>query len=565
MPHIQAIFNRILSRASIRCLVMLLLAAIISLNVGMLYAQATVETFTLANQTHVIQYRNLNDRVRAVRSAIETTVPVYLSLFDTASAPLAFQMVILTDQNLGTGVAAMAGLNDPTIPEIPADLRRYITTPKVCAILIGTSGDDAALPFTVAHEIAHCFQTQYISATWSFDDPTELFHGWWGESGANWLASRVFPESYFSYLSDPRALDYMRGWRGQNIVRSTRGGYIVAPLWEFLSQPDQLGGPESVIPTWKMISPTTSSIADMERQIPTIIPRSTDAFQSFARALATGSVPLQMPPSQFVPVYSVTLPYSHSFPMSNFVWDAQTFVIEGLPENARIQLTMTGMVDGSEARAGLEDAALPGIFRDFVEGEAQTICAYGGVARFTVTTSRGYNASLGDRLDPLELDFSQSATPCDPPDADRFECFAGDWYLSWTEGDDSPFQPDIGSTYLTIDAGGNMDFLYSGSLTITLDMFGYVGDARASGSMDILSIGDGGYQVLVWGLPGAPVTRGGFFDSTGTIRDISLSTTIGMPTPIYVYCDGIIDGFQYPDQLVFQFNEDGARWEFARR
>lgn len=556
--------NHVRSRELMRGLIVLLLAVIISLNVGMLYAQSGVETFTLAGQTHVIQYRSLSTRVQEVRSSIETTVPVYLSLFDTTSAPLSFQIIILTDQDLGEGVIAMAGLNDPTIPEIPIDLRRYITTPKVCAVLISTSGNDATLPFTVAHELAHCFQSQYISATWSYDQPTALVHEWWGESGANWLASRVFPESYFTYLSNPRALNYMRGWRGQNIVRSTRGGYIVAPLWEFLSQPDQLGGPESVIPTWKMISPTTSSIADMERQIPSLIPRTTEAFQSFARALATGTVPLQMPPSQFVPVYNVTLPYSHSFPMSNFVWDAQTFVIEGLPENASIQLVLTGMVDGSEARAGLEDAALPGIFRDFVEGEAQTICAYGGVARFTITTSRGYNAGLGDRLDPLQVEMSQSATPCDPPDASVFECFAGDWYLSWKEGDDSPFQPDTGSSYLTIDGGGNVDFRYTGSLTLTRDIFGYVSDLRSTGSMGLLPLGDGAYQVLEWVQSGASVTRGGFFDATSTIREISLSVTVGMPTPIYAYCDGVFQGFQYPDQLIFQFNEDGARWEFAR-
>lgn len=565
MPHIKAIFNRILLRESMRSLVMLLLASIISLNVGMLHAQAGVETFTLAGQTHVIQYRRMSDRVQAVRSAIETTVPIYLSLFDTTSTPLSFQIIILTDQDLGDGVLAMAGLNDPTILEIPTDLRRYITTPKVCAVLIGTYGNDAILPFVVAHELTHCFQGQYISATWSYEQPTALLHGWWGEAGADWLASRVFPESYFTFLSDPRAMNYMRGWRGQNIIRSTRGGYIAAPLWEFLSQPDQLGGPESVIPTWQLISPTTATFEQMELQIPMLIPRSTEAFQSFARALATGSVPLQMPPSKFVPVYTVTLPTSHSFPMSNIVWDAQTFVIEGLPENTRIQLTMTGMYDGSEARAGLEDAAIPGVFRDFVEGEAQTVCAYGGVARFTVTTSRGYNAGLGDRLDPLQLEFAQSGTPCDPPDADAFACFAGDWYLSWTEGDDSPFQPDLGSTYLTIDAGGNMEFVYSGSLTLTRDIFGYVGDSRASGSMGLLPLGDGVFQVLAWDLPGASVTRGGFFDSTGTIRDISLSATIGMPTPLYAYCDGVFQGFQYPNQLIFQFTEEGARWEFARQ
>lgn len=97
MTHLRTTPNHVRSRELVRGLIVLLLAVIISLNVGMLHAQSGVETFTLAGQTHVIQYRSLSTRVQEVRSSIETTVPVYLSLFDTTSAPLSFQIIILTD------------------------------------------------------------------------------------------------------------------------------------------------------------------------------------------------------------------------------------------------------------------------------------------------------------------------------------------------------------------------------------------------------------------------------------------------------------------------------------
>ncbi|MCS7070308.1 MAG: hypothetical protein NZM00_02305, partial [Anaerolinea sp.] len=269
--------NEILRRG----LIAVLLAVIIGLNAPGLRAQPIAETFTLAGQTHIFYHQTARDWSQVVRSSVETIISTYQPLFDVSAAPLAFQVVIVEVEPalLDPTNLADARLVNPTNEAIPAEVRRLLTQPATCHVQVRNDAQLDMLPFTLAHEIAHCFQYQYVSATWTVSDPLLPVHGWWAEGGANWLGSRVFPDSYLAYLNSvPGAAGRgMQRWRGRNLLReATRGGYIVVQLWEFLSRPDQLGGEAAIIPTWKRINPETTTIETMERQIPDLIPRTAD-------------------------------------------------------------------------------------------------------------------------------------------------------------------------------------------------------------------------------------------------------------------------------------------------
>ncbi|MGQ9907587.1 MAG: hypothetical protein ACUVS2_02010 [Candidatus Flexifilum sp.] len=535
------------SRTAARGLIAALLALLIGFGADGLRAQPIIETFTAAGQTHFFRHQSANDWSRVVRSSIETAITTYQPMFDVSTAPLAFPVVIteVEPAELPSALAdaALVSRDDELIP---ADVRPLLTRPTVCHMRIKNDLRFDILPHALAHELAHCFQLQYVSATWVVRDPLLPIHGWWAEGGANWLASRVFPDSYVAYVNagsrDPGIL--MQRWRGAGLMRGgIRIGYNVAPLWEFLSRPDQLGGVEAIIPTWKRISPTITTREEMERQIPDLIPRTAEAFQAFARALASDSIPLQVLPSQFVPVHTVTLPGSHSFPMSNLVWDAQTFVVTGLPENARVQLVLTGMYEGSEARAGLEDAALPGVWRDFVEGEPQFVCAHGGIARFTITTSRGYNAGLGARLDPLNLELTLSAAPCSRADSEAFACMAGTWGWVGSMGANTGLEDEreglalmSTNTTLTIDHAGNVEFtiygqMFRGNWAWTL--FG----ERTGGLLEVEALGDGRYRVIGWSVPPVVALRGSYMDAQGVVHEHTTSSRARIPTPLIIHCN----------------------------
>lgn len=562
----QPIRSSIVFRALWRGMSIALLFMVIVFDADSLWAQSTVETFTLAGQTHVFRYETLNARIRLIRESIETTILTYQPMFDVSTAPLPFQMVILTEQDLSDlGAFAGAELRSLAEVEVPPDVRPLLTQPSICLILMGTGARDASLPFILAHEIAHCFQTHYIGVACCAAPSALLIHGWWIEAGANWLASRIFPESYLTYTRSSTAAAQMRVWRGSNLIRGSSPGYITGILWEFLTRPDQLGGPEAAIPTWKRINPATGSVAEMEQQIPDLIPRSTQAFQAFARAVAGDTIPLQVQPVRFVPVYTVSLPTSHSFPMNNFVWDAQTFVIEGLPENARVQLVMTGMYDGSEALAGLEDAALPGIWRDFAEGEPQYVCAYGGVARFTITTSRGYNAGLGERLDPLHVEMTQSDTPCSRSDSEAFACMAGTWAWAGSGGANTGLEDEregmalwYEPTTVIIDNAGNVEFTVYGQMFRGNWIWNLNGQ-RTRGLMELETLGNGRYRVQGWSVAPVVAQRGSYTDFQNIVHPHTTSARARIPTPVIIHCNS-------PEAygvLAFQY-EEMAEGEYLR-
>lgn len=553
-----------------RVLVATLVAAITGFNAGTLRAQPATETFLSAGQTHVFYHQTVNDWSRTVRSSVETTISTYQPLFDVSTAPLAFQVAILEVEpaQLPATTLADASLVDLADESIPADVRRLLAQPKICLVRVKNDSQLDMLPFILAHEIAHCFQYQYVSATWTLSDPLLPIHGWWAEGGANWLGSRVFPDSYLTYVNfvPGSATRGMQRWRGNNLLRGgLRSGYNASQLWEFLSRPDQLGGEAAIIPTWKRIDPATTTTEAMELQVPDLIPRTTDAFQAFARALANDSIPLQVPPSQFVPVHTVSLPSNHSFPMNNFVWDAQTFVVTDLPENARVQLVMTGMYERSEARAGLEDAALPGIWRDFAEGEPQYVCAHGGIARFTITTSRGYNADLGNRLDPLNLEMSLSSTPCSRADSAAFACMAGTWAWAGSGGENIGLEDEreglalwYDGTTLTIDNAGNMEFTINGQMFRGNWAWNLRGQ-RTGGLLEVEALGDGRYRVIGWSVPPVTAPGGYFTDAQGSVRDHTTSAGARIPTPLIIHCNS-------PEAygvLAFQY-EEMAEGEYLR-
>jgi hypothetical protein len=148
----------------------------------------TEEPLTIAGVSHVLVYpaSETAARMTAMRRTMDVVIDRYVRLTGVTAPKIA--LVFTGGPPYRPGVLAAAGPKDK--PEDPYDCYvRVFDMPENSVI--------SALRFTVAHEIAHCFQFALNSASIDlvkrikqdgFIDPNL----WWIEGSAEWMASRVY-------------------------------------------------------------------------------------------------------------------------------------------------------------------------------------------------------------------------------------------------------------------------------------------------------------------------------------------------------------------------------------
>ena len=398
-------------------------------------ATLTAETFEAQGAVHLVRYEVETEHLAAsTREAVDRSIAALLPLFDAGASAAPFQVVIDLLAATGDGdevFEADAGIE--ALDEVGEPLGDgALTDAEACHVRVYTHVvPEAYLPFTIAHEMAHCFQDHYLNAAFNAADAAS---DWWVEGTAEWMATLVYPAlatpAMRDGVSEPEWLyaeDHFVSVTDTTSANDFYGGYGAVYFWQFLST--EVGG---VVEMLRALSPAAVTEEAYQDYLVGQVSDDTEAMRAFGLALARQQVAYQPSAAGLYGVAApvISLPLAVPVDMNDFsvslsafsiipsdIMDAVRIVTEGLPDSSG-GITVSVNTEGDT-------------FTPINDGSPVTLCVPSEGVTARIVASRGD----GDSEAPFSLRFvavSDPDAPCENPP--RLEaspaCAVGRWQLT---------------------------------------------------------------------------------------------------------------------------------------
>lgn len=359
---------------------------------SILAQEISTEPIIVDGVNHAIQYPTdiSPSQVQTVRRVLENTLSRYSLLFGIRSPSMGIIFTHEAPHEAGTLAAAGP--------------RRNPSDPFECYVYIYTQTENrnlSAFRFTIAHEIAHCFQFAVnpasIAAVGNHGvvDPNL----WWVEGTAEWLASRIYPP-----IGNPIAQNIARFY---TISSQSPLIYRYENYW-FFSFYGQHFGESAVMSLIRNIPSTESEhIRYLEG-----VQATPDMMVAYGRLVQRRALRRQpaYPPADHDHLVSTARALPYDVPLIIQPLSISPITVE-LPTPAAgkgIKVAQTGGTDLGY-RALLPDGTL-------ITSEGTSVCGADLTTRMTFMIARGYNTSDGGGT----LTITES-------DCGSSDCFVGEW------------------------------------------------------------------------------------------------------------------------------------------
>jgi hypothetical protein len=489
-------------------------------------AQDEIAMFSAGGRAHTIVYPASGDAVPLAPYVIDSvtrTLPIYNALLGIDSPEV---FVEILDTPSPDDTFAEAGRE--TTAAVPVVGTDETETRDVCQMTIYNNEetrDGSALLFTVAHEIAHCYQGYFIDGfTGYYRDTSD---DWWAEGSAEWMATFVYREA----TTTPTLADYQSWFVENHAADLTQGALTYDAVYFWLALESQLG--IDVVVPWLKVMPHSPGgspddyVAHLER-----LPDPAGIFHEYGRMAAMGELPFQPDPDDlFEDVELVsTFPREVEIYTDPFSFNTLMLEIPPMPDGQGISLTASGL-EAHEMRLSV----LGG--ETLADGVATDVCDIDEPVRLII--SRVAN----DRPDTADLTIEQTDDCEETPDDDSAggmdDCLVGTWAVT-------QFPQIPGITDIAIVSGAQLvSITPDGYVLVTTDDFtiSMRGEISVELTVDasfvdftINSIGpDGSVSVT----PGASNLGTALVNVNGTMVAIDLNDAAGAvvaPAPLRMEC-----------------------------
>lgn len=493
-------------------------------------------TFRAGGREHTINYPATaaeSPQASVVIQAVQRTLPIYNRLWDIDSPEVYIKVLTASD---GDTLASAGRHEDATVPVPDED---ELVMRDVCMITVYNNAetrDAGELRFTVAHEIAHCYQGYAIPTFTGFIDED----GWWTEGSAEWLASHVYRASSTS----PLLGDYQEGFVENHDTNLIAGATEYDGMYFWHSLEAQIGAEGAM--AWLKAMP--GEAAGYEAHVRAL--GDADAiFHEFARQATAGELPYQPAPDALFENVELV----RSFPR----------VVEVLTEPFSFS-TVTLDLPAFEAGQGIsltavhpeESAMRVSVMGGSVlnDAEAIEICEFDGPVRLIV--SRTASESSAPVLVTVE------EAECGEPPADDAgglpDCLVGTWVV--TEFPPIPGITDVaivsGAQIVTIEPDGTVlvtteDFKIKMVSEVTVELV--VDSSFVEFTID--SVSEDGRVAVTTGTSNLGTA---VVDVNGTLVEIDLNDAAGAvvaPAPIRMECGA--------GTLFWYFDANGTETSFT--
>lgn len=473
-----------------------------------------VENIVIDGVSHAIQspVDVSPSQVQTVRQVLANTLPRYSALFAIPSPSIGVIFTHTAPDEAGTLAAAGP--------------RRNAADPFECFVYIYTQSDNrnpSAFRFTVAHEIAHCFQFAVNPASIAALGHTGVIDPnlWWVEGTAEWLASRIYPP-----IGNPIARN-IRNFYG--ISSQSPLIYQYENYWFFNFYGRHFG--ESAVINLIRNIPNTQNGHILYLESVQATPDMMVAYGRLAQRRALRRQPAYPPPDHLV-MTARTLPYELSLIAEPLSINPVSVDLPTPAAGKGVKIAQTGGADLG-FRAVLPDGTL-------ITSDGLSLCDSDLTPRITFLIARGYNTSE-----------EQGKLTITETDCGSADCFVGEW-VGLTR---QRVGADIGTMMLeptnaeeirfTITADGSITGQVVGTQDISNGFVNFNTPAPVHGNFTVNGATQAPY--LGWQLvpvtftipiTGAVTSGGGTVDATQTwtFHDGGLTATIKFPAYQAIEC-----------------------------
>jgi hypothetical protein len=493
-------------------------------------------TFRAGGREHTINYPATaaeSPQAQAVIQAVRRTLPIYNRLWGIESPEVYVKVLTAADGD----TLAEAGREDAATFPVPGE--DSPVTRDVCLITVYNNAetrDAGELRFTVAHEIAHCYQGYAIPTFTGYIDED----GWWTEGSAEWLATHVYRASSTS----PLLADYQDEFVENHDTNLIDGETEYDGMYFWHSLEAQLGVEAAM--AWLKAMPDEA--AGYEAHVLAL--GDADAiFHEFSRQAAAGELPYQPDPDALFENVELV----RSFPRvvevltEPFSFSTVTLDLPAFEEGQGISLTALYPEDFSMRVSVLGGSAL-------TDAEMVEVCEFDAPVRLIVSRTASESST------PVLVTVDEAE--CGEPPADEAgglpDCLVGTWVV--TQFPPVPGITDVaivsGAQIVTIDPDGTVlvtteDFRIKMVSEITVEL---VVDASLV-EFTIDSVGEDGSVSVTAGTSNLGTA---VVDVNGTLVEIDLNDAAGAvvaPAPIRMTCGA--------GTLFWYFDANGTETHFT--
>lgn len=493
-------------------------------------------TFRAGGREHTINYPATaadSPQASVVIEAVRRTLPIYNRLWDIESPEVYVKVLTAADGE----TLAEAGRHEDAIVPVPGEDEPV--TRDVCLITVYNNAetrDAGELRFTVAHEIAHCYQGYGIPAFTGYIDGD----GWWSEGSAEWLATHV----YRAASTSPLLGDYQEGFVENHDTNLIAGVTEYDGMYFWHSLEAQLGIEAAM--AWLKTMP--DSTAEYEAHI-RVLGDADAIFHEFARQATAGELPYQPDPETLFENVELVRSFPRAVEMMTepFSFSTVTLDLPVFEAGQGISLTALYPEDFSMRVSVMGGSVLN-------DAETVEICEFDGPVRLIVSrTGSDSSAPVIVTADEAE---------CGEPPADEAgglpECLVGTWAVT-------EFPPIPGITGVAIVSGAQIVTIEpDGTVLVTTEDFRIkmVSEVTVELVVDssfveftINSVGaDGSVNVTA----GTSNLGTAVVDVNGTLVEIDLNDAAGAvvaPAPIRMECGA--------GTLFWYFDANGTETNFT--
>lgn len=258
-------------------------------------AQRILTVFDAGGSTHIAEYvKERTHLLGGVIEAVQHVFGVYQPLWSEIGGTkqpgamgFRFYVVIADDPAPVPGLRAQAAIITP--PELPPGVVAALppeatqSTAQICRVNVYQSAVDAYLLWTLAHEIAHCYQSYYSRAA-IFVSAIPM--RWFTEGGADWMMLLAYPDMAQGAIGG--AARFLQAHDKPLFDQE----YDAVYFWQFMASPLGLGSAQAVVEFMRNL-PANSQPGEIEAYLRAAVPDLDAVFHSYAVAIGRNQIPKQ--------------------------------------------------------------------------------------------------------------------------------------------------------------------------------------------------------------------------------------------------------------------------------
>jgi hypothetical protein len=381
-------------------------------------AATVVETFNLYGMAHVLSHpadmSQFVGDVATIEDAIGTSVNTYNALWHSVNPSLWLDLRLETSGSL---LAVGGRIRGEGVP-VPGTNPTRTAVRDICHVVVYNAAalrNASEMRFTIAHEMAHCYQGYLVTTIPSTGLPDDDANKWWIEGSAEWLATHVYPEP----ASSTAAAGYAANFHDNHIFSLIGGGtpvisYDALYFWE--------GAERSIgkVAALSILANIPLTAAAQARYIGGL--RASDSlFSDYAIFAGLGQLPYQPPADDLFNVEGspiTNLPFTtNEIEVSKFSFTGLYITIPVAAENG-ITLTASGLTASGTTLRLLSGATL-------ADGVPLSLCHLAS-SQIRFLASRANRGSV----DKFRLTIAAHNCPPPAPVVAANTCLYGTWQLT---------------------------------------------------------------------------------------------------------------------------------------